>query len=231
MKNSLFTLNKTQENTKFIACYPAPGKCQWIACFLESFSIVIPSARTLHFPSIFPQNYQWWMPWKNDVCRLFSCFTKTLVYTLFSWTFFYSFLERANPAFFKRFPTDSLTANAIKTWCLSIVFLLHENASVYLVFLNVFYSFAVRTNATFSKRVHTITNSEGHENVLFVYCFPALGKRKWTAFIVYLNVFCSFREHTSAVFFRRFHTELLMVNAKKTWCLSIIFLLHGNANG
>ena len=155
MKNSLFTLNKTQENTKFIACYPAPGKCQWIACFLESFSIVIPSARTLHFPSIFPQNYQWWMPWKNDVCRLFSCFTKTLVYTLFSWTFFYSFPELANHAFFKRFPTDSLTANAIKTWCLSIVFLLHENASVYLVFLNVFYSFPVRTNAAFSKRVHT----------------------------------------------------------------------------
>ena len=199
--------------------------------FSWKFFYSYPERANAAFSKHFPQNYQWWMPWKNDVCRLFSCFTKTLVYTLFSWTFFYSFLERANPAFFKRFPTDSLTADAIKTWCLSIVFLLHENASVYLVFLNVFYSFAVRTNATFSKRVHTITNSEGHENVLFVYCFPALGKRKWTAFIVYLNVFCSFREHTSAVFFRRFHTELLMVNAKKTWCLSIIFLLHGNANG
>ena len=33
---------KLKKNTKYIACHPAPGKCQWIACFLESFSIVFP---------------------------------------------------------------------------------------------------------------------------------------------------------------------------------------------
>ena len=49
--------------------------------------------------------------------------TKTLVYSLFSWTFFYSFPWCANAAFSKCFPTELLTVNAMKTWCFSIVFL------------------------------------------------------------------------------------------------------------
>ena len=48
---------KLKKNAKFIACYHSLGKCQWITCFLESFSIVFPCTRTLHFPCVFPQNY------------------------------------------------------------------------------------------------------------------------------------------------------------------------------
>ena len=138
MANLLFTLGKLKENTKFIACYRAPGKCQRIACFPECFSIVFQCGRTLHFPSVFPQNYLRWMSWKHGVRRLFSYSTKTLVYSLFSCTFFYSFPKCESAAFSKRFPTELLTVNAMKTCCSSIVFLLHENASVQLVFLNVF---------------------------------------------------------------------------------------------
>ena len=45
---------KRKKNTKFITCYPAPGKCQWIACFLESLSKVFLCAWTLHFVDCFP---------------------------------------------------------------------------------------------------------------------------------------------------------------------------------
>ena len=121
------------------------------------------------------------MQWKHDVCWLFSCSTKTLVYSLFSWPFFYSFPKRANVAFSKCFHTESRTVKAMKTCCSSIVFLLHGNGSKQLT--------------------------------LFTRMF-----------------FCSFRERTSAEFSKCFHTQLLMVNVKKTWCSSIIFLLHGNAN-
>ena len=58
--------------------------------------------------------------------------------SLFSRMFFYSFPVRANASFSKRFPTELLTVNVMKTWCSSIVFLLHENAGVQLVFLYVF---------------------------------------------------------------------------------------------
>ena len=94
---------KRKKNTKFITCYPAPGKCQWIACFLESFSVVFLCARTLHFPRVFPQNYWRLMSWKHDICLLFSCSTKTLVQSLFPWTFFHSFPKSANATFSQYF--------------------------------------------------------------------------------------------------------------------------------
>ena len=149
--------------------------------FSWTFSIVFPSARTLHFPSVFPQSYQRWMQWKHDVCWLFSCSTKTPVYSLFSWPFFYSFPKRANVAFSKCFHTESRTVKATKTCCSSIVFLLHGNGSKQLA--------------------------------LFTRMF-----------------FCRFRERTCAEFPKCFHSQLLTVNVKKTWCSSIIYLLHGNAN-
>ena len=171
------------------------------------------------------------MPWKHDVFLLFSCSTKTLVYSLFSWTFFYSFPERASAAFSKRFPTELLTVTAMKTWCLLIVFLLHENARVELVFLTVFYSFPKRANVAFSKCFHTESRIMKAMKTCcssIVFLLHGNGSKQLTLFT--RMFFCSFRERTSAEFSKCFHTQLLMVNVKKTWCSSIIFLLHGNAN-
>ena len=97
----------------FVDFFPAPRKRYCTASFPERFAIVFPSARTLHFPCIFP--------------------------------------------------TELLTVNAMKTCCSFIVFLLYGNSSKQLA--------------------------------LF---------------------FCSFRERTSAEFSKCFHTQLLMVNVKKT---------------
>ena len=139
---------KLKKNTQFITCYPAmPMNSLFSWKFFYSF----PVCANAKFSQCFATNYWRLMSWKHDICRLFSCSTKTLVYSLFSWTFFYSFPERANAAFSKRFPTELSTVNAMKRWCLLIVFLLHENASVQLFSWTFFYSFPKRANAAFSK--------------------------------------------------------------------------------
>ena len=76
-----------------------------------------------------------------------------LVSSLFSWTLFYNFPERANVAFVERFPVELRTVNAIKTRSSSIVFLLHENATDSLFSRTFFYSFPERAIAAFSKRI------------------------------------------------------------------------------
>ena len=67
---------------------------------------------------------------KHEVHRILPRTRKIPMNSLFSWKVFYSFPERANAAICKRFPTELLTVNAVKTWCFSIVFLLHENARI-----------------------------------------------------------------------------------------------------
>ena len=147
--------------------------------FSWKFFYSFPVCANAKFSQCFATNYWRLMSWKHDICRLFSCSTKTLVYSLFSWTFFYSFPERANAAFSKRFPTELSTVNAMKRWCLLIVFTvffsLHCFATnywrlmswkhdicrlfscstktlVYSLFSwTFFYSFPKRANAAFSK--------------------------------------------------------------------------------
>ena len=165
----------------FVDCFPAPRKRWCTACFPERYSIVFPSARTLHFPSVFPQSYQRWMQWKDDVCWLFSCSTKTLVYSFFPERFSIVF-PSARMLHFSSVSTQNHEQwRPWKRVARPLFFLLYGNGSEQLA--------------------------------LFTRMF-----------------FCSFRERASAAFSKRFHAQLLMVNVKKIWCSSIIFLLHGNAN-
>ena len=75
---------------------------------------------------------------KHEVHHMLPCTRKMPMNSLFSWKFFCSFPVCANASFSTCFPTELLTVNVMKTWYLSIIFLLHENAGVELVFLNVF---------------------------------------------------------------------------------------------
>ena len=155
----------------FIAFYPTTGKCQWIACFLESFSIVFPCAfshritngechENMMFVNCFPALRKRWNK---------SCFPER---------YFIVFPSARTLHFPSIFLTELPMVNAIKTWCLSIVFLHHENASVYLVFLNVFLKFSrAREPCIFQVFSHRITNGEYNENMMFVDCFSAIRKR------------------------------------------------------
>ena len=155
-------------------------------------------------------------------------FTKTLVYTLFSWTIL---LPRARKLHFPSVYQKYLRWMSWKHDFCRLFFLLHENASVYLVFLNVFYSFSVHTNAAFSKRFHTeLLTVKAMKTCCSSIIFLLYGNRSEQLAPFTWMFFRSFRERTSAAFSKRFHTELLTVNVKKTWYSSIISLLHGNAN-
>ena len=139
--------------------------------------------------------------------------------------------------------------NNMKTWCLSIVFLFHKNASVYLVFLNVFYSFPVRANATFSKRFHTESLTvRAMKTCCSSIVFLVYGNESEQLALFTWMLFCSFRERTSTARkhdirrFSSFPMETLMnslfsgtpwqqmfIDRDHYFLLSI--LLHENANG
>ena len=92
-----------------------------------------------------------------------------------------------------------------------------------------FFQFSrARERGIFQAFSHRITNGECHENMMFVDCFPAPRKRYCIACFPehFTQVFPSAR---SLYFPSVFLAELPMVNAMKTWCLSIVFLLHENA--
>ena len=71
------------ENMMFVDSFPAPRKRQCTTCFPDRFSIVFPSARTLHFPSVFTQNHEQWRPWKHVARPMFSCSMETAVNSLY----------------------------------------------------------------------------------------------------------------------------------------------------
>ena len=95
--------------------------------FSWMFFCGFPERANTAFSKRFPTELRW-MPWKHDVRRLFSCSTKTLVYSFFSWTFFNSLPEPRESRISKRFHTELLMhimVNGKKT-CSSTIFLLHE---------------------------------------------------------------------------------------------------------
>ena len=86
----------------------------------------------------------------------------------------------------------------MKTRYLWIVFLLHENARIQFVFLNVILQFTpARERCTFQAISHRITNGECREKMISVDCFPAPRK----LYLVFLNVFLQFsRTHERCIF-------------------------------
>ena len=73
------------------------------------------------------------MPWKHVACPLFSCSMKTVVNSLHCFfVVFVSVRALNSPSVF----TQLLMVNVKKTWCSSIIFLLHGNANEQFVFLN-----------------------------------------------------------------------------------------------
>ena len=113
----------------FVDYFPAPRKRQCTACFPDRFSIVFPSARTLHFLSVFTQNYEQWRPWKHVARPLFSCSMETAVNSLHC-------LSECFSVVYVSLRAQLLTVNVKKTWCSSIIFLLHGNANEQFVFWN-----------------------------------------------------------------------------------------------